>query len=1224
MKIKKPKLIIGIIFFLLCLELLAQNSFIENKGQFHKNVISKVNLPSGALFIEKTKMTYAFYDKEKLIERHDKGSVEKINAYSYAVSFLGANQKSISKLNIPSDFYENYFLSGNNYASYVLSYQNHVQKDIYQGIDVLFYTNQDKLKYDFYIKPNADPQQIKIKYEGVQSIEIIEGALHYETTLNKIKEHRPVAYQIIADKKIDIPCFYKLKNKVITFDFPQGYNRNYELVIDPILEFSTYSGSTADNFGYTATYDSYGFLYSGSTVFNIGYPTTIGAYDITYANTSGGTDIAITKYDTTGTQRIYSTYLGGEGDELPHSMIVNNNNELFVFGTTGSSDFPVTPSSYQTTFKGGPPFSPIGIGVSFPQGSDIFVSRISMNGTSLLSSTFLGGTQNDGINNSLKLKFNYADEVRGEIDIDNQNNIYVATCTESTDFPIINGFQQNSNGEQEGCIIKMDNQLSSIIWSSYLGGARDDAIYSLAIDEEDNIYVTGGTNSNNFPVSSNAYLNNYQDSINSDAFITQIKSNGLQILNSSYFGTSYYDQSYFVEIGNKGQVYLFGQTKSIGTQLVNNANYFQSDGGQFIAVFSADLASLIRSTVVGTGKGTPDISPTAFLVDVCDKIYIAGWGSNLGGPLSTLNLPTTNNPLAHQQTTDGNDFYLMVIDDQLSNILYATYFGGPQSNEHVDGGTSRFDKKGIIYQSVCAGCGGNTDFPIEPNPGAVSTTNNSTNCNNAVFKFNFNFPLAIADFNTSLIGCSKTLNFDNLSTSPSQTPIYNWSFGDGQTSSLKNPTHTYSLAGQYVVTLVVNDPGSCNISDTISKTIYILSNSSDTLDDIEKCVDEYKQIGLLPVNNNLINYFWFPSSGLSAIDICNPICDIQSTTNYQLIVTDGSCTDTLFQTIKVIDFELETTQDTTYCNDPILISATSVLPQNNILWSSSIAFTDTLSEINELIVSNPGTYFIKIENQECFQIDSVTIVSENLNILMYGNDTCKGEDVNVGVVNLETSTPIVHYNWKGFSVDSSVIVDSPDSSRWYAVEVINIDSCVLEDSVFITIYPQSNIDSSYLYNEVIYEGEEIILNVETSDQIIWNDFENNNNNQRDFPTEDYCYYFEVVNDFECTVKDSLCVVVLDVFCDEDSIKIPTAFTPNGDNINDTYFITDHTNIVVDFKLEIFNRLGEKVFSSNNINTKWKGTYKNKKLNPQVFDFYLELKCIGEKQLFKKGNISLIR
>ena len=91
----------------------------------------------------------------------------------------------------------------------------------------------------------------------------------------------------------------------------------------------------------------------------------------------------------------------------------------------------------------------------------------------------------------------------------------------------------------------------------------------------------------------------------------------------------------------------------------------------------------------------------------------------------------------------------MVLDDGLSSILYATYFGGSQSNEHVDGGTSRFDKKGVIYQSVCAGCGGNSDFPIEPDPGAVSTTNNSSNCNNGVFKFNFDFPIVVADYSTN-------------------------------------------------------------------------------------------------------------------------------------------------------------------------------------------------------------------------------------------------------------------------------------------------------------------------------------------------------------------------------------------------------------------------------------------------------------------------------------------
>ena len=400
MNIKKRKLIKSIIFSLICLKLSAQNSFIENKGQINNNVLSKVNLSSGSLFIESTRLTYAFYDKEKLIKRHNYGSVEKIQAHSYTVSFLGANQNNISILNKPSVFYENYFLSPEYQASYVRSYQNHEKQNLYQGIDILFYTKEDKLKYDLYVSPNADPKQIEIEYNGVENMRLIEGDLYYETTVNKMKEYKPFAYQEINNKIILVPCFYNLEDNIITFDFPEGYNQEYELVIDPILEFSTYSGSTADNFGYTATYDSYGFLYGGSTVFNIGYPTTTGAYDITYSNTAGGTDIAITKYDTSGTQRVFSTYLGGTSDELPHSMIVNNNNELFVFGTTGSSDFPVTQSSYQTTFKGGPLFSPTGIGVSFPEGSDIFISRISADGTSLLSSTFLGGTGNDGLNNS--------------------------------------------------------------------------------------------------------------------------------------------------------------------------------------------------------------------------------------------------------------------------------------------------------------------------------------------------------------------------------------------------------------------------------------------------------------------------------------------------------------------------------------------------------------------------------------------------------------------------------------------------------------------------------------------------------------------------------------------------------------------------------------------------------------------------------------------------------
>jgi len=126
------------------------------------------------------------------------------------------------------------------------------------------------------------------------------------------------------------------------------------------------------------------------------------------------------------------------------------------------------------------------------------------------------------------------------------------------------------------------------------------------------------------------------------------------------------------------------------------------------------------------------------------------------------------------------------------------------------------------------------------------------------------------------------------------------------------------------------------------------------------------------------------------------------------------------------------------------------------------------------------------------------------------------------------------------------------------------------------------------------------------------------------PIKSECYSIEVFNAYNCSVNDSVCIVVLDVFCNEDRIVVPTAFSPNEDGVNDSYFILDKDGVVSDFKLEIFNRLGQKVFSTTDINIKWRGIYKGEKLNPQVFDFYLELKCVDDKTLFKKGNITLIR
>lgn len=1205
----------------------AQNPFIENKGQFPKTVLSKTNLPSGVLFIEQAKLTYAFYDGRQLEHIHDGiATNNRVDAHAYSVSFLNANSEITTTLEGESHFFENYYLGNKSaWASKVKSYKTQIQKNIYEGVDLYFYVNEDKLKYELHLAKNSDEKAIKLRYEGVSNIRIENGNLHLKTSVNSIMEYRPYAYQIIDGIEVEVACNYKLKRNILSFDFPNDYNRDYSLVIDPILEFSTYSGSTSDNFGYTATYDDFGFLYSGSTSFGVGYPTTTGAYQLNYANAAGGTDVAITKYDTSGTTRIYSTYLGGTKDELPHSMIVNSADELFIFGTTGSADFPTTLSAYQTTFKGGPSFAPSGIGVGFPNGSDIFVSRLSTNGGNLLASTFIGGTDNDGLNTATRLKFNYADEVRGEIDIDKNNNIYIATCTQSSDFPITTSFQPTNNGGQEGCIVKMDNQLTSIIWSSYLGGSADDGIYSLALDNDDNIYVTGGTTSADFPTSTNAYQTIHQDSVRADAFISLISSDGAQILSSSYYGTEQYDQSYFVEVGSTDAVYLFGQTKASALALVQNATYFESGAGQFIAVFTPNLDSILRATVVGTGKGTPDISPTAFLVDVCDKIYLSGWGSNLGGPLSTLNLPVSTN--AFQGTTDGNDFYLMVLDDALSSMVYATYFGGSQSTEHVDGGTSRFDKKGIIYQSVCAGCGGNSDFPIEPNPGAVSVTNNSTNCNNGVFKFNFDFPMVIADFNADWVGCDTNVSFQNLSSSNS--PItYQWDFGDATNSTLEHPTHNYNQAGNYTVTLIANAPGACNVSDTITKQVYILANSSDTIASIIKCEEDQVQIGLLPVNDPTITYFWFPSTNLSSANVSNPFCNFPSSINYQLLISNGSCTDTLLQQIVVPDFLLDAGEDTSYCNIPIKLFA-NYSGASSVLWSSNASFTDTLSLTDSLTVASVAVFYVKVSDGICEQVDSVEVKMESININLIGDlALCKGDSVFLKVNNLNPSVPLISYAWNPadviYAADSASIYDYTDTSAWYSVEVVNTDGCIMKDSVFFNIYDNLILDSLWLDEDTIFRGETTYLNIETADNFTWLTLTSTANRVAISPIQDECYVAEVYNMHNCIVRDSVCIEVLDVFCNEDSIVVPTAFSPNEDAVNDTYFIEDFTGIITDFRLEIFNRMGQKVFSITDKSEKWDGTYLGKKLNPQVFDFYLELKCIGDKTLFKKGNITLIR
>lgn len=832
--------------------------FTENNGQWDNKIKFRAGFDGGMLFLESDRLTFNFYDKKKARQFHLKKIEpnsfidDRIKCHAFYVLFEGCN------LNVPveklqkDNFYENFFI-GNDKSKWkgdVRSYHQLFYKNLYNNIDYEIITSTNGFKYNFHVKPGADPSVIKLNYVGVDQIKLKDGTLTIKPDINEIIENKPYAYQMINGKAVQVACKFNLRGNKISYDFPNGYNKNYELIIDPLLVFAAQSGSTADNFGMTATFDPSGNLYSGGTIFDIGYPTTPGAYSANFNGPAyyGNTDVVISKYNANGNNMIYSTYLGGGYTETINSLIVDHNNNLCFYGVTSSTNFPIPNGAYDNTYNGGSFLMYYYNGMRFVNGTDIYIGKLSTNGNNLLACTYLGGSENDGINQSDtysafnvpatppavgiitiqqpnydSLQSNYGDQCRGEIQIDVANNIYITSSTRSPDFPNVNSFDNTLGGKQDGIVAKFNSGLNTLTYCSFIGGSSTDAGYGLVVKNNFEVYVTGGTTSQNFPVTVGAHQTSYQGG-SADGYIMHIAPTGNSVMEATYFGTPSYDQSFFIQLDKQNEVFIYGQ--SLGNMPIiqdpaSPSIFSVAATHQFISRLTPNLATLNLSTVFGNYTNNWDISPSAFSIDKCNHIYISGWGANFlinGQALSNMPLASPT-----QSTTDGNDFYFMGLDSNAAQLLYGSYFGGAISDEHVDGGTSRFDPQGRIYQSVCAGCGGNDDFPVTPGawPNTPGNPNHAANCNNGVVKLDFQLPLSVSTINTNTVaGCMPlTVSFTNATPGSS----FIWYFGNGQTNTVNlNPVVTYTNPGTYTVSLVVFTPTSCNVKDSAVTYITVL------------------------------------------------------------------------------------------------------------------------------------------------------------------------------------------------------------------------------------------------------------------------------------------------------------------------------------------------------------------------------------------------------------------
>ncbi len=753
------------LFFLLCAigaTCRAQNdAFIENKGQWESPFHYKLTLGNGSVFLEGNRVTFNLVErikaKRKDVQASDFHHYEPdslIRSHAYRMTFLGGNPSPEHTPGKKRRAYLNY-LKGNDpqrWKGKVGLYEQVRYSEVYPRIDAVYYFSEDKnLKYDLVIKPGANPSQVKISYAGQEGLELVYGNLMVYTSIENVLESAPYAYQLENGERVEVPCEYRLEGNILSFDVG-AYNREKELIIDPTLIFCTYSGSRHDNFGYTATYGADGSAYGGGVIFGLGsmYPTKMAFQSVSANSTGTEMDIAISKYTADGTDLIYSTYLGGTNNEMPYSLLEAKNGDLLILGNTGSEDFPMSSQAFSDSLSKG---AQVGAIRKYYNGIDIFMARLGAQGDTLIGSTFIGDTAKDGLNTGFDL--NYGDRFRGDIGEDSRGNIYAVSNSWSSDFPVKGPFAQSYQGKQDGVVFSFNADFSSLNWSTYVGGSENDALLSLKLVNDSLLYVTGASASTGLvPLGFPSYQNALSGS--GDGFIAGFRASDGLMQYATYNGTPDMDANYFLEQNDKGQIYVFGQTRGIYPVGGVTDIFSEQAGPQFIQLFKPDLGDDIRSTVFGrsTIEGRANISPTALMVDICENVYVTGWGGGAEGYLNrqfsynqgnTSQLYITNS--AHQKTTDGSDFYFLVLDESWKKVNYATYFGQNGGfGDHVDGGTSRFRKDGTIFQAVCASCGSSSGFPVTDSAySKVNRYGNQGGCNMAVFKFSIKYDEIIAD-----------------------------------------------------------------------------------------------------------------------------------------------------------------------------------------------------------------------------------------------------------------------------------------------------------------------------------------------------------------------------------------------------------------------------------------------------------------------------------------------
>jgi len=714
----------------------------------------------------------------------------------------------------------NYFI-GNDPAHWhtnVPTYAKVRYAGVYPGVDLVYYGNQQQLEYDFVVAPAASPNAIRLRLEGAAALSLDDnGNLSVRTNNGAVEFEKPLVYQVVHGRRALVDGQFKLMADN-TVGFTLGhYDRARPLVIDPVLLYSTFFGGTNAEFVVAAASDAAGNAYVTGLTISEDFPLTAGAFQaVNFA--TGANDVStafISKFNSSGTALLYSTYLGGvaisntlhEQGDYGKSIVVDAYGNAYVTGYTYSTDFPITSGAFQ---KGNIPAE-----LHYPTG---FVTKLNPGGTGLVYSTFLGGSLLDELT---------------AIAIDSSGDAFISGISFSADFPTTSGALQSINksyGDQgfNAVVTKMNPTGSALIYSTYLGGANSDGstlggIYwtdPIVVDKSGNAYVGGFTTSGDFPVTSGAYQATNHGIFN--ITVSKLNPAGSALLYSTYLGGSTNSVVEGLGVDSLGNAYVAGYTSDTdfpvttgAFQKVNKADTntdISPDANQngFVSKLNPIGTALLYSTYLGgtTGPwGGDQVYDLA--VDSSGDAYVTGSAMSADFPV-TANAYQSKNRGATQccvESTYTSNGFLTEFNPAGSALIYSTYFGGSGTqNPEGPGGSGdsayglALGKNGNVY---VVGFTTSPNFPVTA--GAFETAYHTQQ--NTGFVAGFDLGAAPATKETAT-----TLKPTAMSVLPGTTVTFNASVTPISGSAIPTGNMIFSIDETNVATVPLNASGKATYS----------------------------------------------------------------------------------------------------------------------------------------------------------------------------------------------------------------------------------------------------------------------------------------------------------------------------------------------------------------------------------------------------------------------------